>query len=149
MRARQSLVVLSLVLVGCHAAPARSRAEPAPSVLHEETLLLVPHDSLEPGTLRGLLVPEHPGYPTRDVAVAVVGAGRTRADAAGAFELRGLTPGAHRLRVRAVGFRPLDAAVAMPASGAVVRITLALPRHCLDACTGPTRQPESRIAAVP
>lgn len=145
------LIPLGLVgLLGCHAARAAG-VEPARAsgAVPDAPLMLAAHDSLAAGTLRGLLVPEFPGYPTRGVEVEAVDVGRTRADSAGVFELRGLAPGTHQIRVRAVGFRPLDAAIRMPTAGSIVRITLAVPRHCLHACTGPTRQPDSHIAAVP
>lgn len=150
MHVRRLLPAALLAAVGCRSAPANAPPPAAPSrATPAGALPLAAHDSLPPGILRGRVRAELPSYPTRGVEVEAVGVGRTRVDSLGAFELHGLAPGLHHLRVRAVGFRPLDAAIRMPAAGSVVSITLALPRHCLDACPGPTQQPESRIAAMP
>jgi hypothetical protein len=59
-------------------------------------------------------------------AIVVLGpGGRQRfADDSGAFRFEGVPPGAHRLRVRQVGFSPLDTSVAVVSEG-----TLALSLH--------------------
>ena len=155
--ARTLVVVLALGSVAAcvrRAAPSGSRTGPDP--LELQLVVLVPHDTLPTGLLRGRLSSNYPGsyYPPTSVAGASIelpDAGlSTRADSGGAFELRGVPPGRQRLHVRRLGFEPTRGSVHVPASGgAVLRVLIEVQMLCLDYCPPEPPRAFGRIESVP
>lgn len=78
------------------------------------------------GTVRGTVVTTAGGEGLTAAIVTVLPAGRSvRADDAGRFVIAGLAPGPVGLRARALGYRPGEATVTVPAEG-VVEVTIRL-----------------------
>jgi hypothetical protein len=103
-----------------------------------------PADTVPAGAVRGVVQSDRSGLP---VAMAVVEvrsgqappAARSITDSTGAYELRGITPGRHTLRVHHLEHTPLEMEVLVP--GGVVTLDLALRYRPLALDTVRARRP--------
>jgi hypothetical protein len=104
-----------------------------------------PADTVPTGAVRGVVQSDRSGLP---VAMAVVEvrsgaappAARSITDSTGAYELRGITPGRHTLRVHHLEHTPLEMEVLVPGGG-VVTLDLALRYRPLALDTVRARRP--------
>ena len=87
---------------------------------------VLPAGAQFPGSVSGVVVDAATGAPVPAALVEVAAAGRAvRTDASGAFFLRGLEAGSHRVTARRAGYAPGGAEVRVR-DGATARLTLAL-----------------------
>lgn len=113
--------------------------------------MLVPHDTLPTGLVRGRLSSDYPEASLAGATIELPDAGlSTRADSAGAFEVGGVPPGRQRLHARRLGFEPTRGSIVVPASGgAVLRVWIEVQKRCLDYCPAEPKRAFGRIETVP
>jgi hypothetical protein len=122
----------------------------APDRLELPPVVLAPHDTLPTGLVRGRLSSDYPTSLAGATIELPDAALSTRADSAGAFELRGVPPGRQRLHARRFGFEPTRGIIQVPASGgAVLRVWIEVQKWCLDYCPSHPPRAFGRIESVP
>jgi len=103
------------------AAPAMARGQGVAADLRDSS-----------GVLSGVLAGLDDGQPIAYATVGVVGSGRTSfADGKGSFRLSRLVPGLYLLRVRQIGYAPLDTNIAVAPGPEETTVTLRLRRIAL------------------